>query len=202
MQHTLRASLNYTFVHQLLYVVLTSFTATVTAVMLYIKQNSCGTCDMKDQCSPETPEHCCGHKIAAGISRSATGSIDSDVNVRCSSTKNAPCVMPPAQNDPCAENPCKNGASCGVQYISAPESCKREPVCECSSIPAGTFSGAFCEQKCKSGETACGGGVYEYDQRAGLPDKQCCAVGEDCLRVAAKYGYTSGKFLLQHLTIL
>jgi hypothetical protein len=158
---------------------------------------------MKDQCSPDTPDDCCGHKIAAGINRRASGSIDSDVNVRCRNGKNAPCVMPPA-NDPCAESPCKNGASCGAQYIPAPEGCTIEPVCECSSIPAGTvpgtvsgsFSGTFCEVQCAPGESPCGGGVYEYDRRAGLPNKKCCSAGRDCLRVASKYGYTSGECLL------
>lgn len=71
------------------------------------------------------PDQCCVAKIAASIDRQPLSDADTDVAVSCRNGKNAPCVMPPP-NDPCAGQPCQNGAKCGVEYAANLEVCKQQ----------------------------------------------------------------------------
>jgi hypothetical protein len=85
---------------------------------------SCKKCDNSDECDPSVPKQCCVHKIAAGIDR-LLSDADTDVDISCRNGKSAPCVMPPP-NDPCAGQPCQNGAKCGVEYAANLEECKQQ----------------------------------------------------------------------------
>jgi hypothetical protein len=116
---------------------------------------------MGDKCSPDTPDECCGYKIAAGISKPVLAA-DTDAGERCSSTKTAPCVMPPAKNDPCAENPCKNAASCSAEYATVAGRCELIASCDCSAVKGKVLYGQYCESSCPSNCTACGRGYGLY----------------------------------------
>mmetsp|Transcript_2989 Transcript_2989/g.4534 ORF Transcript_2989/g.4534 Transcript_2989/m.4534 type:complete len:522 (+) Transcript_2989:63-1628(+) len=155
------------------------FSPAFTCLLQYCCPKSCSECNINSLSCETEPECCAYSTILTNEARSF-----SDANISCRS-KSPPCLVPP-EDDPCViDNPCQNGALCGLVLgdhfpMTDDMFCSPETRCECGSV--GSFYGEFCELACDEGETACGlfyppyGSFEDY-----RPYDKCCSADEVCV---------------------